>query len=116
MRKAVVTITLLACLCAVYASAQSIDTRDLVITVEADSAEMLFLARGAASAKQNPEDFPFEYRGNVVILINDLRITARSAVWHQQVNRIDLNDGSAQVQLPQQPKTTKISIRRSVGR
>jgi hypothetical protein len=46
--------------------------------------------------------------GNVLIVINGVRVTADSAVWHQASNEIELAGGGVRIQLPGNPTSLRI--------
>lgn len=111
MTKVILAITLAAS-CGLYAFAQTSDAAwPLKVELEADSMDRLFVEAGTDSPNQTRAYFPFRYFGNVVIVINDVRITARSAIWHEQGTRLELNDGEVRIELPREPTALKIATR-----
>ena len=94
-----------------YALAQTIDTRQPAISIEADSIQRLIHVQDIGVIKEGPANLPLTASGNVVVVVEGLRITANSAVWHQRENRIELNGGSAQIELPRRPTSFRLTDR-----
>ncbi len=59
-------------------------------------------APGVLSTKG--EDMTFT--GPVIVVINDIRLTATSATWHSRLNRLVLENGAVQIDLPSEPAIT----------
>lgn len=52
------------------------------------------------------EDMSFT--GPVIVVINDIRLTATSAAWHPKLNRLVLENGAVQIDLPSEPVTMRV--------
>ena len=111
MKKLLLAATLASCF-GIYAFAQTADTQKSAISVEADSIQRLIPVHEIGVIKEGPANLPLTASGNVVVVINGLRITADSAVWHQRENRLELNGGSVQIELSRRPTSMRLTDRR----
>ena len=50
------------------------------------------------------EDMAFV--GPVIVVINDIRVTASSATWQPRLNRLTLENGAVHIELPSEPAMT----------
>ena len=110
MKKFMLAITLSASF-GMYALAQTTDPRQTAISIEADSIQQLIPVQDIGVIKNGPANLPLTAFGNVVVVIEGLRITADSAVWHQHENRLELNGGSVQIELPRRPTSLRLTNR-----
>src|SRR5688572_3931523 len=79
--------------------------------IEADSIQQLIPVQDIGVMKEGPANLPLTVSGNVVIVSDGYRITADSAVWHRRENRIELNGGSAQIELARRPTSFSLTDR-----
>jgi hypothetical protein len=86
-------------------------TTPVSLRIEADTISRLIPVEDIGVIKPGPANLPLTATGNVVIQVNDLRITADMAVWRSGSNEIELNGGSARVQLPSAPTSLGIKNR-----
>ena len=110
MKKFMLAITLAASF-GMYVLAQTADTQQPAISIEADSIQQLIPVQDIGVIKKGPANLPLTASGNVVVVVEGLRITANSAVWHQHENRIELNGGSVQIELPRRPTSLRLTDR-----
>ena len=94
-----------------YALAQTTGTPQLGLSIEADSIQRLIAVQDIGVIKEGPANLPLTASGNVVVVIDGLRIMADSAVWHQHENRLELNGGSVQIKLPRRPTSLRLTNR-----
>lgn len=81
------------------------------ISLEADSAQRLIPVQDISVIKEGPANLPLTLSGNVVIVVNGMRITSESAVYHFGSNVIELNGGSVRIELPASPTSIGIKDR-----
>ena len=110
MKKFMLAVTLAASF-GVYALAQTTDTQQSAISIEADSIQRLIPVQDIGVIKEGPANVPLTASGNVVVVVEGLRITTDSAVWHQRENRLELNGGSVQIELPRRPTSFRLRNR-----
>ena len=110
MRKIVVAVTLASGL-GISSFAQTAD-QPVSISVEADSIQRLISVQEIGIVKDGPANLPLTAKGNVVIVLNGIRITADSAVWDRASRQIELNGGSARIDLPGPATFLRIANRR----
>jgi lipopolysaccharide assembly outer membrane protein LptD (OstA) len=111
MKKLVLTLSTVTVACLLwnaYVFAQLPNPQPSAISIEADSIERLIPVQEIGVIKDGPANIPLTASGNVVVVIEGIRITANSAVWHQRENRIELNGGSVQLELPRQPTSFRL--------
>jgi hypothetical protein len=103
---ALLVLVLLLVIGAFYAYAQggrvSIRTTQdgVSVSLEANSAERLIPVQDIGVVKQGRANIPLTLSGNVVLVMNGIRITADSAVYQFGSNVIELNGGSVRIELP----------------
>lgn len=111
MKKLMLATTLVASF-GIYALAQTADTQQPGISIEADFIQRLIPVQDIGVIKEGPANLPLTASGNVLVVIEGLRITADSAVWHQRENRLELNGGSVQIELARRPTSMTLRDRR----
>ena len=94
MRKTLLLAVVLVSSCGIYVHAQNertirtkffqaiVQERPVSVTLEADSVQRLIDVRDIGVIKQGSSAVPLTLSGNVVIVLNGIRITAHSAVYH----------------------------------
>ena len=107
MRNIVIAVALVAGF-GVYVYAQA---TPVSLSLEADTVQRLIPVQDIGVVKVGRADVPLTASGNVVIVINDTRVTADMAVWHSGSREIELNGGSVRIQLPAGPNSLRISNR-----
>ena len=88
---------------ALYAYAQTTQPTADALTIEADTISRLIPVQDIGAIKAGRPNVPFTATGNVVIAVNGMRVTADMAVWHTVSNQLELNSGSARIELPDKP-------------
>jgi hypothetical protein len=96
--------------------AQTASQGPLSVTVEADTITRLIPVEATGLAKAGPANLALTAFGNVVIIINGLRVTADTAVWRRETHEIELNGGSVRVHLPRNMAAFSILPRRGATR
>src|SRR5687768_10384108 len=105
MKKFMLVITLAASF-GMYALAQTTDP-PAAISIEADSIQRLIPVQDIGVIKVGPASLPLTASGKVVVVIDGVRIMADSAVRYQRENRLELNGGSVQIELPRRPTSLR---------
>ena len=90
---------------AVYTFAQqrTIETKFFTVTVDEPLSTSL-----QADVTQRLTNGSLKLLGSVVIVVNGVRITADSGVFHPETNVIDVNGGNVRIELPSSPTPTII--------
>lgn len=92
-----------------YAQIQTTVNQPVSISLQADYVQRLIPVQDIGVIKEGKANLPLTLSGNVVIVVNGMRITADSAVVNFGSNLIELNGGSVRIELPGSP--TSIGIR-----
>ena len=92
----------------VYGNAQ---TQQDSLSIEADTITRLIPIEDIGVLKVGPADVPLTASGNVVLVINGVRVTGDLAVWRSGSKEIELNGGSVRIQLPPGPSSLTIRNR-----
>lgn len=114
MKKLMLTlsgVTIACLLLNAFAFAQQANPPQSAISIEADSIQQLIPVQEIGVLKEGPANIPITASGNVVVVVEGVRVTANSAVWHRRENRIELNGGSVQLELPRQPTSFRLTDR-----
>lgn len=82
------------------------------VSLEADNITRLIPVQDIGVIKEGRSIVPWTASGNVTLTVNEMRITADSAVWHSSSTEIALNGGSVRIQLPGRASSVRIINKR----
>ena len=96
----------------VYVYAQSAANPRVSLSFTANSISVRPASGYDGIVREGKADNILTARGNVVIVINDIRLTTETAVWHWDATRIELAGGTASIDLPGAPTSIRYEVRR----
>jgi hypothetical protein len=111
VRKALLAVAVITGL-GVYAYAQTTAKPQLSLSFVADSVTRRPAFGYDGVVREGPADDILTASGNVVVRVNDVRMTADTAVWHWGSREIELAGGSVRIELPIAPTSIHFENRR----